>query len=44
MIDEETGVPFTRWFPPNAPAIDHEVLVDFPPSFEIGPHPQREDH
>ena len=46
MIDEESGVAFTRWFPPNAPAIDRESitdLTDFPTGFDNGPHPQRED-
>lgn len=46
MMDEASGKPFTRWFPPQSPPVDHELLperMDFPPNFENAAHPLEED-
>ena len=47
MFDEESGAPFTRWFPPKMPPVDREFLtehMEFPPNFENGPHPLGEEY
>ena len=47
MVKEHTGIPFTRWFPPEPPPVDREFLMDhtaFTPNFENGPHPLGEDY
>ena len=50
MTEPNTGVPFTRWFPPAKPdrqlpdrgfIADH---MDFPPNFEKRHHPLGEDY
>ena len=46
MFDEESGVPFTRWFPPKPPPIERKFLtehMDFPPNVDNGPHPLEEE-
>ena len=46
MFDEESGAPFTRWFPPKPPTIDREFSMDnrdSPPNVDNGPHPLEED-
>ena len=45
MVEPNTGVPFTRWFPPAKP--DRQFIadnMDFPPHSEKGPHPLGEDY
>ena len=47
MVEPNTGVPFTRWFPPAKPRPDQEFIadiMDFPPHFENGPDPLGEDY
>ena len=47
MTDEESGMPFTRWFPPKPPPVDRELIKDhmeFPPNFANGPHPLGEEY
>ena len=47
MMDEESGLPFTRWFPPKSTPVDREFIADhmeFPPNFENGPNPLGEDY
>ena len=50
MTEPNTGVPFTRWFPPAKPVRqlpDREFIadnIDFPPHFEKGHHPLGEDY
>ena len=46
MVEPNTGVPFTRWFPPAKPRPDREFIadhMDFPPHFEKGLDPLGED-
>ena len=47
MEEPNTGVPFTRWFPPAKPRLDREFIadnMDFPPHSEKGHHPLGEDY
>ena len=47
MVEEHTGIPFTRWFPPKPPPVVRESLMDhmdFPPNVDNGPHPLEEEY
>ena len=50
MVEPNTGVPFTRWFPPAKPVrqlLDREFIADnmaFLPNFENGPDPLGADY
>ena len=47
MVEPNTGVPFTRWFPPAKPSPDREFIadnMDFPSNFENGPDPLGADY
>ena len=47
MVEERTGVPFTRWFPPHAPAMDRGFMadqMDFPPNSGDGVEPLGEGY
>ena len=50
MVEPNTGVPFTRWFPPAKPdrqLPDREFIadhMDFPPYFDKGLDPLGEDY